>query len=222
MASLRPTAVALPKPRYRGISHQFGFFAVLGAAPTLMAFATGTRAVAGAMVYGLSLMAMLGFSTLYHRTNPSLRVEKWLERLDHSAIFIFIAGSYTPFCLLLEERGPLLLSIVWTGAVLGVLTSLFWIDAPRWIAVTLYLVVGWTILPFVGHLWSRLGSTGIALLVVGGVLYSVGAVVFARERPDPLPRVFGFHEVFHALVVVACICHFVAVGQAVMRLSVAG
>lgn len=207
------------KPLLRGVSHQFGFFVVLGAAPTLLAFASGPRATVGALVYGLSLMAMLGFSTLYHRTNPSLRVEKWLERLDHSAIFLFIAGSYTPFCLLLGERGPLLLAIVWTGALLGVLRSLFWVDAPRWISVTLYLVVGWTILPFIGELASRLGTAGIVLLFVGGVLYSIGAVVFALGRPNPFPKVFGFHEIFHAFVVAACVLHFIAVAQAVMRLS---
>lgn len=203
------------KPLYRGSSHLFGFFTVLGAAPVLFAFAPSARAALGAAIYGLSMVAMLGVSALYHRTNPSLRVEKWLERLDHSTIFLFIGGTYTPFCLLLEN--DVLLIIVWSGVALGVLRSLFWVDAPHWISVSLYLLVGWTILPFVGQLWGLLGATGVVFLFAGGVLYTLGAVVFARKQPDPWPETFGFHEIFHAFVVVACLFHFVAVTAAVQR-----
>ena len=207
------------KPLYRGVSHLFGFFVVLGAAPTLVAFAQGSRATLAATVYGLSLAAMLGFSALYHRSGAPPRIERWLERADHSAIFVFIAGSYTPFCLLLRDQGPILLAIVWSGALFGVLQALFWINAPRWVSVPIYLVVGWTVVPFVPKLWAALGATGVMLLFAGGVLYSVGGVVFAMGKPNPWPRHFGFHEIFHALVVVACVCHFVAVATALKRMG---
>jgi hemolysin III len=207
------------RPLYRGVSHQYGFFVVLGAVPVLVAFAPSQRASLAAAVYGASLMAMFGFSALYHRTTLSPQATKWLERLDHSAIFLFIAGSYTPFCLVLGGAGPQLLAVVWIGASLGVLRALFWVDAPRWITVALYLAVGWTVLPFTSRLWNLLGPAGILLLFAGGVLYSAGAVVFARRRPDPSPEVFGYHEVFHALVVIASVCHFIAVAGAVKQLQ---
>lgn len=217
-AALVSEAARQAKPRFRGSSHLFGFFTVLGAAPVLFAFAPSFRASVGAAIYGLSLMAMLGVSALYHRTNPSVRVEKWLERMDHGMIFIFIGGSYTPFCLLLPpETGNVMLLLAWSGVALGVLQSLFWVDAPDWIAVALYLLVGWSVLPFVGQLWGLLGPTGLILLVAGGVLYTLGAVVFARKRPDPWPETFGFHEIFHVFVLVACVIHFVAVATAVQR-----
>jgi hemolysin III len=211
---------AIARPRYRGVSHQFGFFVVLGAAPTLLMFASGTRATVATVVYGLSLMGMLGASALLHRTHVSPPVEKWLERLDYSTIFLFIAGSYTPFCLLLQPPSSwTLLAVVWTGAVLGILRGVFWVDAPHWIAVVLYLIVGWAIVPFLGEVTAALGLTGIVLLGLGGVLYSVGAVVFALKKPNPWPNHFGYHEIFHAFVVVACVLHFVAVAQAVKRLA---
>jgi hemolysin III len=209
----------LGKPLYRGISHLYGFFVVLGAVPTLVAFAPGLRAKVAATVYGFGLLAMFGCSALYHRTSLSPRATKWLERLDHSAIFLCIAGSYTPFCLLLDRGGLLLLTVVWAGAGFGVLRALFWVDAPHWLSVVLYLVVGWIVLPFIPQLWHRLGPPGLVLLFTGGVLYSLGAVVFAMKRPDPYPRTFGFHEVFHAFTVVASVCHFVAVALAVKHMA---
>jgi hemolysin III len=208
------------KPLYRGVSHQYGFFVVLGAAPVLVAFAPSFQASVAAAVYGAGLLAMYACSALFHRTNLSPRATKWLERLDHSAIYLCIAGSYTPFCLLLEGAGgPLLLSVVWAGAAAGILRALFWVDAPHWLSVVLYLVVGWAVLPFVPQLWQMLGPPGLLLLFLGGVLYSAGAVVFAAKRPDPSPRVFGYHEVFHAFVVVASVCHFAAVVVAMKLLG---
>lgn len=207
-----------PRPLYRGISHQYGFFVVLGAVPVLVGFAPSARASLAAAIYGASMLAMFGVSALYHRTNLSPRATKWLERLDHSAIFLFIAGTYTPFCLVLGNDGPKLLAVVWGGAAVGVLRSLFWIDAPRWITVALYLLVGWAVVPFIPQFRGIIGLTGILLLAAGGVCYSAGAVVFARRRPDPAPDVFGYHEVFHALTIVASVCMFIAVAGAVKRL----
>jgi hemolysin III len=212
-------AVPVGKPLYRGISHLYGFFVVLGAVPTLVAFAPSARASIAAAVYGAGLLAMFGCSALYHRSRLSPRATRWLERLDHSAIYVCIAGSYTPFCLLPLAGGPALLVVVWAGAALGVLRALLWVDAPHWLSVVLYLVVGWAVLPFLPSLWHVLGPAGLLLLFAGGVLYSAGAVVFALKRPDPAPAVFGFHEVFHAFVVVASACHFIAVAVAVKQLA---
>lgn len=204
MSTPRAVALRASKPLYRGSSHLFGFFTVLGAAPVLFAFAPSARAAVGAAIYGLSLVSMLGVSALYHRTRLSPRVEKWLERLDHSTIFLFIGGTYTPFCLLLGN--DVLLIVVWSGVALGVLRSLFWVDAPHGISVALYLLVGWTILPFVGQLWSVLGPTGVVFLFVGGVLYTLGAVVFHFDE-----KIAYAHFVWHLLVLGASGCHFVAV-----------
>jgi hemolysin III len=205
-------AVPMGKPLYRGVSHQYGFFVSLGAAPVLVAFAPSFQASVAASVYGAGLLAMYACSALFHRTNLSPRATKWLERLDHSAIYLCIAGSYTPFCLLMRGAGgPLLLTVVWSGAALGILRALFLVDAPHWLSVVLYLVVGWALLPFVPEAWRVLGPAPLLLLLAGGIFYSSGAVVFAAKRPDPSPRVFGYHEVFHALVVLGTACHFVAV-----------
>jgi len=219
-----PRAIAMAavaeegKPLYRGVSHQYAFFVVLGAVPTLVAFAPSFRASVVAAVYGAGLLAMLGCSTLYHRARVSPRANKWLERMDHSAIFLCIAGSYTPFCLLLRS-GPLLLSVVWAGAAVGVLRGLFWVDAPRPLSVALYLLVGWSIVPFIPELYQVIGLPALLLVFAGGAFYSAGAMVFALKRPDPAPAVFGFHEVFHAFTIVASLCLFIAVVVAVKQLT---
>jgi len=221
MTESRAVAVAAQeaKPLYRGVSHQYSFFVVLGAVPTLVAFAPSFRASVAAAVYGAGLLAMLGCSALYHRTRLSPRATKWLERMDHSAIFICIAGSYTPFCLLLRSGGPVLLAVVWSGAVMGVLRALFWVDAPHALSVVLYLVVGWSIAPFIPELHQVMGLSGLLVVFAGGLFYTAGAVVFALKRPDPAPTVFGFHEVFHALTIVASLCLFIAVVAAVKQLT---
>lgn len=211
MSTLTHDQVRPVKPLLRGISHQVMVVVASAAATAIVVAYRDTRAVIPALIYGLSLVAMFGASALYHRTNPPPRVEKWLERMDHAAIFLFISGTYTPFCYLLGEWGQTLLVIAWGSTVLGVARALFWIDAPRWVSVAQYLIAGWTILPFIGDLWRAAGPTAVALLAAGGLMYSLGAVVFARGRPNPYPRVFGFHEIFHAFVVAAAICHFIAV-----------
>lgn len=210
--------VSVEKPLLRGVSHQIAFFVALVAGGVLVAGSRGARGMLAASVYSVSLATMFGASALYHRTRVSPRIERWLERADHAAIFIFIAGTYTPLCLLLGEPGTALLWIIWISAALGVLRALFWIDAPRFIAVAQYLIAGWTVLPYVRDLWALIGFGQMMLLMSGGVLYSIGAIVFAQRRPDPFPQVFGFHEIFHVLVVVACICHFITIVNAISRL----
>jgi hemolysin III len=136
-----------------------------------------------------------------------------MQRLDHSMIFVLIAGTYTPFALLVLEPalGWAVLGVVWGGALAGVVISLLWIDAPRWLTAVLYVALGWVSIVIMPQLWDRAGVLAVALLATGGVLYTVGAVVYARRRPDPAPRVFGYHEVFHALVIAAAAVHFAAI-----------
>jgi len=207
------------KPLLRGVSHEFAFFVALGASGVLVAFAPFGKGTAAAAVYGGTLMFMLGASALYHRLPAAQSVKVWLERMDHSAIFVFIAGTYTPFCLVIGSQGTLLLSTIWAAAALGVARALFWVGAPRALSVALYLLVGWAVVPFLPALWRAIGPSGVVLLAIGGGIYSAGAVVFALKRPNPFPGVFGFHEVFHAAVILASALHFVAVARAITHLS---
>lgn len=208
-----------PKPLLRGASHLVAFFVSPLVGLGLYSVAPQRAGVLAAAVYTASLAAMFGASALLHRTNVRPGVQRWLERLDYSTIFVFIAGTYTPFALLLGEGGQVLLPLVWGAAALGIARSLFWVDAPHWVAVALYLLAGWLAVPFAVPLWRAIGTQGLAWLVAGGLLYTAGAVVFALKRPNPAPGVFGFHEVFHLLVILACACHLVPVAAAVARLQ---
>jgi hemolysin III len=204
------------KPRLRGVSHQYAFFVAMAAGAALVVLARGAEARVAVAVYGLSLCAMFGASALYHRIDWPPRPSIWLRRLDHSMIYVLVAGTYTPFALLVLEPalGWALLGVVWAGAVAGVVVSLVWIDAPRWLSAVLYVVLGWVGVMALPQLWDRAGAMAVALLATGGVLYTLGALVYARRRPDPAPRVFGFHEVFHVLVIAAAASQFVAVALA--------
>jgi hemolysin III len=201
------------KPRLRGVSHQYAFYVALAAGAALVVLARGGEARAAALVYGLSLCAMFGASALYHRIDWSPRPRAWLRRLDHSMIFVLVAGTYTPFALLViaPTLGWTLLVVVWAGALAGVLVSLVWIDAPRWLTAILYVALGWASIVMMPQLWERAGALAVVMLAAGGLLYTLGAVVYARRRPDPAPRVFGYHEIFHALVIAAAAVHFAAV-----------
>ncbi|HZZ84734.1 MAG TPA: hemolysin III family protein [Anaeromyxobacteraceae bacterium] len=204
------------KPLLRGVSHEVAAFVAVAAWLVLLAFARGPRASVAATVYGASLFVMFGTSALYHRPTWAPGPRLWLRRLDHSAIFVLIAGTYTPFCLLLGgRRGLVLLAIAWGGALLGILRAMFWPRAPRALAVALYLALGWVIVPVLPQLYGIVGGGGVALLAAGGLLYTVGALIYATRRPDPFPRIFGYHEVFHALVIAAAACHYAVVVGAV-------
>jgi hemolysin III len=204
------------KPRLRGVSHQYAFFVAIAAGAALVALAQGLHARVAVAVYALSLSAMFGASALYHRTDWAPRTGAWLRRLDHAMIYVLVAGTYTPFALLVlaPALGWTILGVVWAGALAGIVVSLVWIDAPRWLSAALYVVLGWVSVVVVPQLWDRAGVMAVALLATGGVLYSIGAVVYARRRPDPAPRVFGYHEVFHVFVIVAATAHFAAVALA--------
>jgi hemolysin III len=206
--------IARQKPRLRGVSHEWAFFVSLVAGGALVIAAPTSRATLAVAIYAASLSALLGVSALYHRVNwrrPSAR--RWMRRLDHSMIFLLIAGTTTPFALLVLD-GPwanALLIAVWAGAAAGIVVELIWVDAPKWATTIVYLSVGWIgVLGFPGIVVSA-GIGAGALIATGGVLYTTGAIVYARQRPDPNPAVFGYHEIFHLLVIAAAAAHFAAV-----------
>jgi hemolysin III len=201
------------KPRLRGVSHQYAFFVALAAGAALVVLARGGQARVAVAVYALSLCAMFGASALYHRIDWPPRPRRWLRRLDHSMIFVLVAGTYTPFAVLVlaPALGWTLLGIVWGGAVAGIVLSLLWVDAPRWLSAAVYVALGWVAVIGLPQLWDRAGAMAVALLATGGVLYTIGAIIYARRRPDPAPRVFGYHEIFHVLVIAAAAVHFAAV-----------
>ena len=207
----------LDKPRLRGWIHVFCATAALAAGSVLVAasFTMSSRgAGCAALVYTVAVVAMFAVSAAYHRirwTWSSTRA--WMRRLDHSMIYLFIAGTYTPFAVLDMPRptGHLVLAMVWGGALLGIALTLCWPGAPRGLSVILYLLLGWVAVWYAGQLVHNAGVAAAVLLGVGGVLYSVGAVCYGLRRPDPWPRTFGYHELFHACTAAAAMCHFVAV-----------
>ena len=199
-------------PLLRGLSHAWAFWLALIGAIALLVLAPDGRARFAAAVYGLGLCALFGGSALYHRWpgDPSWR--PLLRRIDHSTIFVFIAASYTPPALLILDGWvqTVVLAGVWIGALAGVIFSVVWISAPRALVAGTYLGLGWIALIALPQLVERLEPIPLSLIVIGGVLYSIGALVYARRRPDPWPRTFGFHEVFHAFVIAAAAAHFIA------------
>ena len=206
--------IARQKPRFRGVSHEWAFFVSLVAGAALVAAAPTPRATAAIAVYAGSLSALLGVSALYHRIDwkrPEIR--RWMRRLDHSMIFLLIAGTTTPFAVLVLHGalGKALLIAVWAGAAAGIVVELIWVDAPKWVTTIVYLSVGWIGLIGFPGIVVNAGLGAGALIAAGGLLYTTGAIVYARQRPDPNPAVFGYHEIFHALVLAAAAAHFAAV-----------
>jgi hemolysin III len=201
------------KPRLRGVSHFWAFFVALAAGALLVAMAPDGRATLAAAIYAGSLAALFGISALYHRVDWAPATRRWMRRLDHSAIFLLIAGTVTPFALLVLS-GPFataLLIAVWAGAAAGIVVELFWVDAPKWATAIIYLSVGWIGAIGFPAIVVNAGVGAGVLIAIGGVLYTAGAVVYARQRPDPNPAVFGYHEIFHVLVIAAAVAHFAAV-----------
>lgn len=199
-------------PRLRGVSHFYAFWCAVAAAAAMVAFASGPAPRAAGAIYGGGLCALFGASALYHRWRWDPRWRPILQRVDHSTIFVFIAASYTPVCVLVLHGSPrwIVLITVWVGAAAGVAFSVAWISAPRALGAALYVALGWVAVIAAPQLLGSLPAAPLILIVAGGVLYTIGAVVFAAQRPDPWPRVFGFHEVFHVFVIVAAAAHFVA------------
>ena len=207
-----PHASDPPIPQLRGISHVGAAVIALAVAVALVASADDTRERVAALIYGVGLCALFGVSGTYHRWHGAARVKAALRRLDHATIFVFIAASYTPIGLLVlgAPLAGVVLAIAWAGALAGVVFSLGWIDAPRRWSAAAYIGLGWVAVIAAPQLVGELGVIASLLFLLGGVLYSAGAVVYARQRPDPYPATFGFHEVFHALVILAAVAHLAA------------
>ena len=190
------------KPRLRGVLHQWAFVVSLAAGIGLVLAAESARARVAMAVYALSVAALFGTSAVYHRVNwRTLGARRWMRRLDHTMIFVLIAGTYTPFALLVLH-GTLATAILitaWGAALLGAVFKLLWIDAPGWLDASTYVAVGW------------IAIAAVVTLALGGVLYSVGAVIYARKRPDPVPAVFGYHELFHLLVIAAAALQYAVI-----------
>nr|WP_051714692.1 hemolysin III family protein [Nocardia rhamnosiphila] len=200
----------------RGWIHTWatGIAAVAVIALVATAATVSATAVVATLIYGLTICALFGISAVYHRiTWQTVQARTRMKRADHSMIFLFIAGTYTPFALLglPEPTGQILLAVVWTGALAGVALKLLWPLAPRWVGVPLYLLLGWAVVPVGGELYRSVGLPAVLLLVAGGLAYSIGAVLYATRWPNPWPSTFGHHEFFHAATVVAALCHYAAV-----------
>ena len=212
------------KPKLRGWLHAASVPLILAAGVVLISLAPAGRAKVGAIAYTATALLLFGVSAVYHRGHWGARTHAFLKRWDHSNIFLMIAGSYTPFSLLLLTGSARvwLLSVVWTGAVLGVLFRVFWTNAPRWLYVPIYIALGWAAIFFIPAFFTGATALGLGigiavftLICVGGALYTLGGVVYGFQRPDPWPRWFGFHEVFHSFTVLAFVAHYTGVSLAI-------
>ena len=203
------------KPRMRGWLHTYAFFVAIVAGVVLCSIAAtrpGAAPLITSGIYSLTVCGLFGVSALYHRRVWTPRGYATMRRLDHSMIFIFIAGTYTPFAALLLSRtgATVILAAVWGGAFAGVVLKMFWPNAPRWVSAPLYLALGWVAVAVLPDILRGAGVAALVLLIAGGLAYSVGAVFYALRRPNPWPEVFGHHEFFHACTLVAALCHHVA------------
>ncbi|EHR52628.1 channel protein, hemolysin III family [Saccharomonospora marina XMU15] len=208
------------RPRFRGHIHFWSFFGALVSAATLIALAGSTVSATAALatsVYGITVVGVFGVSALYHRRIWSSRAYEWMKRADHSMIFLFIAGTYTPFTLLAmsQPTGYVVLGVVWGGAVAGVALKMLWPRAPRWLGVPIYIALGWVAVFVLPELASSAGIAALVLLLVGGLFYTVGSVFYATKWPNYWPTTFGYHEFFHACTVLAAVCHYIAIWLAI-------
>jgi hemolysin III len=211
----RPMDAVLPtdRPLWRGRIHQVAFFVSIPAGAALVLLAEGWVARLAASVYALSLVAVFGSSAAYHRGRWTPKALRRMKRLDHSMIFVLIAGSYTPVALLALDGSwtVVILSLVWTGAATGIVLKLVRIDGFSVLTSILYMALGWLALIALPSMIHGMPPSALVLAIVGGLLYTAGAIVFATRRPDPLPAVFGYHEMWHAFMVAAAVCHFVMI-----------
>jgi hemolysin III len=212
---------ARAKPLLRGVLHQVSFFVALAVGALVVAFADGTRATVSAAIFAASVVAMLGASALYHRVTWSPTVRPWMRRVDHAGIYVLIAGTYTPVGLIVVHGvlRNIVLVIVWSGAAAAILLKFIWVRAPKWLSAATGLAVGWAGVAAMPQVVQNAGWPAFALLAAGGLAYSAGAVVYAVRRPDPAPDVFGYHELFHALTIVAVACQYVAIAFWVVRVG---
>jgi hemolysin III len=210
------------KPKFRGHSHQHAFLVALGAGAMLIA-TCASHAVVAVSVYVASLVALLGVSALYHRPMWPERTREFFKRLDHAMIFMLIAGTYTPFCVLAIpwEMGRVILAVMWGVGIVLALTKVAGVNMPRWLLTLSYVGLGWFAAWSIPDAIPQVGVAGAALLVAGGVFYTTGAVIYWRKFPNPAPNVFGYHEVFHLFVIVASVLHFIAIARLVLPAAAA-
>lgn len=203
----------LTKPRFRGVLHRSAFFVSLAVAPLAIVGADGGLARAGVAVFAVSVAACFGASALYHLVSWSPRAHRRMRRLDHAGVFLLIAGTYTPVALVALGGAwrAAILSVIWAGALVAMVVKFAWVDAPKWVAAGIGLALGWVAVVALPQLAAGVAPAAMTLLVVGGLAYTAGALVYAGRRPDPFPAVFGYHEVFHALTIVAVVCQYIAI-----------
>ncbi len=202
------------KPRFRGVSHEWAFFLSIGLGVALLAWADTTLKLVAVLIYSISLCGLFGTSALYHRINwRTSKARMLMRRLDHSMIFLLIAGTVTPFALLTMSGtwSTAILISVWTAATLGIVIELIWTSSPKWVSALIYVAVGWIGVVAFPHIIGTAGIWAGLLVAAGGLLYTAGAVVYATGRPDPNPAMFGYHEIFHLFVIGAAGLHFAAI-----------
>lgn len=197
------------KPVWRGVTHQWAFVLSVLVGSLMIVSAPAGRASIAVAVYVGSVAALFGCSAFYHRPNWQPATRAWLRRVDHSAIYILIAGTYTPVAMLAlpESEGQDLLRLAWLGAAVGIVKSMAWVHAPKPVSAALYVLMGWLVLGKWTSVTAAVGPLGISLLLIGGACYTSGAVIYAKRKPDPWPKIFGYHEIFHVLVIVATLAH---------------
>jgi len=209
--------VAALKPRLRGVFHELALYWTIPLGVTLGLTASGRHAQVAAAVFAGTVVAMFAASALYHRFTWSPGARLWLRRVDHAGIFGLIAGTYPPFGLLVLHGAwqTAVLAVVWTGAAVAIAAKMAWVRAPKWISAAAGITLGWVGILVLPQIFDHSGAAVAVLVLVGGLCYTVGAIVYARRRPDPIPRVFGYHEVFHVLVVAAVALQYGAVALVV-------
>lgn len=208
----------LQKPIFRGYIHQEAFFICIGACALLIAKSTTRTAFIASVIYSLGLLILFGISAYYHRPHWQPVQRAIMKRLDHSGIFIQIAGTFTPICLLAlpEASGFKLLVIIWSFAFVGVLQSIFWVKAPKYVTAILYVIMGWIALPYLSEMKQALGLNQLILLISGGVVFTIGAVFYATRKPILFPNTFGYHELFHLFTVIGALLHFIVIYQLIV------
>ncbi|MCB0371041.1 MAG: hemolysin III family protein [Bdellovibrionales bacterium] len=193
--------------------HQEAFFIFLGACVVLLTETANNKKLLAATIYSIGLLSMLGVSSVYHRFHWQPKLRTIFRKLDHSAIYLQIAGTFTPICLLALDKndGVFLLKLVWAFAVFGIVKSIFWIKAPKFVSAIFYVVMGWLAVPYLSDLKTHLGHINFVLLVAGGVVYTVGALFYASKRPKIVPNVFSYHELFHFFTIIGALLHFIVI-----------
>jgi hemolysin III len=209
----------LAKPKWRGVLHQAAFVVAVVIAPFLILTADGGRAQFAAAVFAGSVVACFGASALYHRVTWKPRARLWMRRIDHAGVYLLIAGTYTPVSMLVLRGAwrPVVLTIIWAGAAAAIVLKFVWVAAPKWLAAAIGIALGWVAVVVLPQLVGRVNLAAVILLVAGGLAYTLGAIVYVRRRPDPVPAVFGYHELFHALTIVGVACQYVAIAFFIVR-----